>query len=981
MKKNQLFGILALMMALGMSFPATTFSSCNSQPKTEPADLNFELMDEGPDLKLDAMSDSSQIDDLEESTSETGTLPSEEQEGKDEDEEDDDDDDKDKNKDDDDNNKARPADDEPELNTASVNPKTIRNYADLIAILQDESIMEIRLVNDLIVDGDIEFGRSTPTILDLNGHSIISCGNDIVGCENARVINVEYGTLTITGKGNIMAMGPNGVAVSIRGSVNETTSNYATVEIGPEVNLLAPNSHGVLIAPSANASYGINLELKGGVSADNGVYVNGGVRNTGKNAPKIHISNSAIITAEKTAILAAGYADWKIDAATIASTIGVDAHTGNFVFSGTNVTANGPDLVNGTDDIKSAAFQFNAKDSNHVNLAIDGGTYRSAQGFIFSDLSVLNETESSINSLEIIDGVFVSPIGIFDGFEIEDNEIDDVELSTVIRGGRFSADVTDFLAPGMHLESTDNNDYIVIDENALEVLRAKAELQALVDTARSKDETFYTVESYRKLTNCIKETEAIFAQENTTLDQVDKLTIALNKALNALELISTVDPGTLVAARQELINTIGSIKVLDPTKYDVSDYQELMDLVAAAETLLARPGVTYEDIESMLGEIDATCELLMIYDEEQAMITARLSLESLIEEVNLQINNADTTDSSFDALRTLLVNASALISDDVEPSRDELESMYIQLSGLSDKLFTNLGQLSAPNPETEVSQTVNNSSQINNLKIENADSGNPDRTVTELRSGLLEMLEAVTGLTIGDYRSDFTSQYYDLQAAITEAKELLIPQDAPSSELAEVMNKILVATSGLKDATSDQSETFNAPATTLEPSIPESPTLDTTVLGEIISRIAKLDSSKYTTESYSIIISILKQAKVALANSNTTQADIDQIVLNLYQATMDLVSVSIRSNPSSYGSSSQVQSYSQPDAVNNASVVITPNTSATAATTSSPQTVTEDTVAPSLMMSALAGMYTGLAMYRKSRIAAKNAKIAKRRQK
>lgn len=974
MKKNQLFGFLALMLALGMNFPATTFSAPRSDHKAGVTDLSFELMDETIDLKSSEIESTVSANELAEATSETGTLPTEEEDGKTEDEEEDDDDDNDDDKD-----QNNPPED-PEIpenldnsDTDIIDPKTISSYAELITVLQDESISEIRLVNDLIVDGDIEIGRSAPLTLDLNGHSIISCGNEMVGCDNARVINVEYGDLRVIGKGNIMAMGPNGVALSIRGSVNDTTANYSTVTIGSEVNLLAPNSYAVLIAPSANAAYGINLYLEGGISADNGIYNNSSIRGVEENAPRIHFGNTATITTEKTAISATGYANWEFSGTTITSGTGIDACTGNFTFINTHIITNASGPNNqGT----GAVFKFDHKNLDGVTLTINSGIYKSEHNLVFFDPHFLAGSDSAIESLEILDGVFISPVGIFPNLEIDQDNLD---LDIAVRGGRFSADITDFLAPGMHLESTDNNDYIVVDENALEVLRTKAELQALIDTARSKDITFYTEESYQKLSHTIKKAELVVG-EDSDLEQINSASHSLNKALKSLEPINTTEPGTLGAARQELSNAINSAKALDPVEYDSSDYRELMDLISQAEALLARPGTTHDDIDRMLGEIDATHELLMVYDEEQAVVTARLSLESLIDENNTLLSEADSTDSTYDTLRTLLVEASALLAPDSGATRDEIENMYVEVSLLSDEVFSRA-------PLTPESDT--------------------DKTVEELYRGLSEMLEAVAELTIGDYRSEFTSQYYDLQAAIAEARDLLGHQDTPAASLAETMNKILVSTSGLKDSnTYDQpSTTPVSPASSTQPAPIQStptqfapvqptpvqsaptPVLDTTVLGEIIARIAKLNSEKYTADSYGQILSILEQAKSALGATSTTQTDIDQIVLNLYQATMDLVVVpphveEVPSQDTNYTSTFssdnlqvqndniQPQSQTQPQ----------PAVTVPATNDAGLQPVADDAVTPSLMMSALAGIYTGLAMYRKSRVAAKHSKQLKRLQ-
>lgn len=128
----------------------------------------------------------------------------------------------------------------------------------------------------------------------------------MVGHENARVIDVEHGMLTVTGEGSIMAMGLGGVAISIRGSINQSTANYAKVIIDQQVRLHAPNSYGIVIGQGASAAYGVAVELRGSISAQDGIYINGNVQGAGDNAPEIQLADHSVVNVEDTGIVAAG---------------------------------------------------------------------------------------------------------------------------------------------------------------------------------------------------------------------------------------------------------------------------------------------------------------------------------------------------------------------------------------------------------------------------------------------------------------------------------------------------------------------------------------------------------------------------------------------------------------------------------------------------------------------------------------------------
>lgn len=1033
MKKNQLFGILALMMALGMSFPATLFatSGSNNQASSTPSgsssletSANLESasgLETSPSAVNDALRG--------ESTVQVSALPAGGQTNKKDKKE------EEKNKkkkktprhdngndnNSGDNSEYAPDNNQP-LAEMAINPGMVSSYEELVTLLTDPeftTVSEIRLVNDIIIDNDIRIARETPTTIDLNGHSIISCGNEMVGHENARVIDVEHGMLTVTGEGSIMAMGLGGVAISIRGSINQSTANYAKVIIDQQVRLHAPNSYGIVIGQGASAAYGVAVELRGSISAQDGIYINGNVQGAGDNAPEIQLADHSVVNAEDTGIVAAGFANWRCGASTITSATGIKAYSGNFSFTNTQIYAGGEDLTN---DGAGATFLFGGEAPENVNLEINGGIYESEKEYVFADYGPSSEVGTNVASLEISEGQFSSPVGVFFGFDLAEDDEDEQATVITVRGGNFSEDVFDFLAPDIHLEETADGRWIAVDEAALKLVEAKAELQAVIDIARAKDAAHYTEDSYQNLIIAIETCSQLLAQNELTLEQIDDISADLNTALDGLEFSNSVDPAELAAVRQELTGAIAAAKALDPNKYNTEDYHDFMDLIAEAEALLDEDAASVDDFDSILGEIDAMREILLIFDEEQAFTAAKLALEELIDQANAALSEVDPSDIYYDELRTALVEAASLLADDVdEASSDELEDAYAHIHALKEAFFAeepvqaeivsqsgfqneleDIDQPAVQDRPEEISQDEalalpEDSSQLGvsdqptipdyprdskipeysessdtpeNTTDESAQPRNTDKTLVELRHGLAEMLAAVVNLTISDYRPEFTSQYYDLQAAISESKTLLSQASETSAALfAEVMNKVLVATSGLKDAAEPDASSQGTAQTSPNPVVHNTTaldvaTLDTAVLSEIIAQIAQLDATKYTPESYGRIIVILEQAKTIIANPTTNQTDIDQIVLSLYRATTNLTPAQV-----SPASTSTLAHQSYP------ANPTQPNNLAPIAGTATPPS--NDAVAPSLMMSALAGMYTGLAMYRKSRIAAKNAKLAR----
>lgn len=964
MKKNQLLDILALMLALGINFPATIFaaqseSADSSRPtkssnpaskhKTKDGKSSKKASAKTPKSPTVAKNPTTKTSAA--STSSTETLA------------------------------ELPADFSATSPAHADGTVLVNGSAELVAAIAAPTAEPslIYLTQDIFTDHTIQIARDLPLTINLNGHSIISCGGEFSGQNNALVIDVEYGELSITGEGSIMAMNPGSVALNINGSINESTANYAKVLIDQDVRLYAPNSYGITIGQGASAAYGVTLELRGSITAQDGIYINGSVQGAGDNAPVIQLADSAVVNAENTGLVAAGFAHWACGASTISSSTGVKAFSGDFAFAQTSIFASGEDL---TEDGAGAALLFGGEAPENVKITIDGGAYMSAQNYVFADFGPESDFGSNLELLDIKNGQFSGALDVFYGFDADDEEADLVNTSpgVVISGGTFSADISGFLAPHIHLEETADDCFVAVDEAALELAEAKAELQAALNLARAKEERFYTPESYQDFVKVIQVLAQSLAEDDLTLDEINDASLKLSRALDSLEPSSLINPENLTAAQQELTEAITAARNLDPYKYDADDYHDFMELINEAEALLAQTDATVDNFESMLGEIDAMREILLIFDEEQASAEMEQAVDQLAaSQALIDQKTAADDDPVFD---DNLADEAALDDGIVDDSL--ADSSLVDETLADDDIIAD--ELAADEALTTELAATEFDDSLRPAQLDEPEFSEPaavapaiDPALDELQHGLSEMLVAVVDLKITDYRPESTAEYYDLQAAIIEARELLAqPSQVTAAALAESMNKVLAATSGLKDTTSAanspvesqssqpsfaQAE-FTVPtssqssiATTAPETDAATPKTDLTILREIIAQISQLDSSAYTAASYASILTILAQAKDVIASPTASQDDINQIVLRLYRAMNSLVPTSSATSYSSQTSPSNTL----------------------AANTTSAQTLPldDDTVTPSFMMSALAGLYTGIAMYRKSRVAAKNAKTAR----
>ncbi len=211
--------------------------------------------------------------------------------------------------------------------------------------------------------------------IDFNGFSIIAAESFV----NARVLDIRSGEVTLTGKGKIFAMGPQGVAIRVFGAISSDMADYTHVTIDEDISLFAPDSYAILISPNLGVAYGVHLEIGGKIFAHDGITIASGIQANHPHMPAIHIKSSAELTVDETtgiALDASGIGKWQIDSAKIKAATGVHCRGGELNFMHTQITASqGP--VFRTDDTVAESTTIN----------IRGGTYLSESDTVYQQLS------------------------------------------------------------------------------------------------------------------------------------------------------------------------------------------------------------------------------------------------------------------------------------------------------------------------------------------------------------------------------------------------------------------------------------------------------------------------------------------------------------------------------------------------------------------------------------------------------------------
>lgn len=514
----------------------------------------------------------------------------------------------------------------------------VKTEAELFAAVADVRVSKIVLQNDIVLVANLEINRELT--LDLHGFNLTGLKPKLA------VVDVKTGKVTITGKGSIVAYGPDSVAVRIKGAVTAENSNYAYVMIDEKVKLFAPNYYGVLVIPNFHSAYGVTVDFRGSMVARDGICIHGDIRGQSANAPQIKIAGSANLVVDETfgtALCAFGYGSWEIGAAEIAGARGIAARAGRLTLSGTKI------MATGAFDQASVSPLFGATDATqptpsteHPNLGsvlqiedqpattgavqvtIKDGEYISAQSYVFSEVG---HGEASVNALELLNlesGTFAGQMGIFYGLAPHSAE----NAATVIYGGQFNSDVTNYLAPGHHLERDRKRGiYAVVNENPIEELddgarlaRAEGKLHALLERANeyltgdfaSGNLGDWQTRANRSLAS-LKRAVTLSKKSLRGTTDLDKLTAAVRMLERALENLQSIADDL----RAELASVIASVKSVDPEDYTSYSYRQVVAAVDQSMHALRQDATSLETLYAALVEIEINLDLLEVRGEDE----------------------------------------------------------------------------------------------------------------------------------------------------------------------------------------------------------------------------------------------------------------------------------------------------------------------------------------------------------------------------
>ncbi|MGN0658442.1 MAG: hypothetical protein ACI4LA_02425 [Emergencia sp.] len=313
---------------------------------------------------------------------------------------------------------------------------------------------------------------------------------DLNGCDAGFVfknnIKVMHGALNLIGNGRLYEEEPWFAPVILFGSSDPEAADYSVVNVGHDVTL--EGYYGVFFdyLQGADYSYGTVAEVDGTLSgkADKAgyggaaLYVQGIIKKTDGNVPKIRIGKTAKLTAEKGSAEAvedaasvgmylAGYAQTVIEeGAQISGSTGIEIRAGSLIMNGgavvgtetpVSVTPNG----NGTTTAGAGIAIAQHTTKLPINVTVYGGIVKGYNALYQSNPENNEEEATECISINIRGGTFETISGGINAVYSENN-------TGFISGGYYSSDPAAYLAEGKFASkvNTDGNALYLVHEHS-----------------------------------------------------------------------------------------------------------------------------------------------------------------------------------------------------------------------------------------------------------------------------------------------------------------------------------------------------------------------------------------------------------------------------------------------------------------------------------------------------------------------------------
>lgn len=371
--------------------------------------------------------------------------------------------------------------------TAKVGDTYYKTLADAVAAAKNGGTIDL-LSN---VSERLWIRNNEDVTINLNGYTISS--------EN-QTANVRHGKLTVNGPGTIKEDTPYFGALLIKGSTNQSDTNYAVATINKNVTLegWAPVFIDQLDSKNnAGKAYGITVNLNGAVlngkkdstgDLGSGIYVNGNIKDT-TNAPVINL-DSTTVTSEGQGMYLAGYATTTVNGGSVSgSETGIEIRAGKLTVNGATVNGNGISTSvtpngNGSTSVGAGIAVAQHTTKLPIEVTINSGAISGYTAFYESNPQ--NNAAGDLAKINIaVKG------GEFKAINGGTNAVYSQNKTGFVTGGYFTSDPSAYKAEGKFVVASDKAGYSYMISGT-----APTKAEVIVN-----DKTAVTVPTNKNLTN------------------------------------------------------------------------------------------------------------------------------------------------------------------------------------------------------------------------------------------------------------------------------------------------------------------------------------------------------------------------------------------------------------------------------------------------------------------------------------------------
>ncbi len=296
--------------------------------------------------------------------------------------------------------------------TVRIGNEGYATLADAVASIQEGETAEITLLKSVTNNSKININSGKNITIDLNG-------NDI-GFSRNQQFNVEGGTLTLSGTGTVYEQEPYYAPIMMFGAASDM-ADYSVVNIGKNVTL--KGWAGLFIDQNNKSDYGIVANVYGNLNSvkditgagGHALYVNGSIKATEGNVPKITLDGAILNTEDGNGMYLAGYTDTVINNSTITSnsegSTGIEIRAGKLEIVNSIISGGmgEPTLIpngNGSTTGNTALSVAQHTTKLPIEVTIIGGSFNGGDAFSQQNPQGNDEAAIAKISLDIQSGTF-----------------------------------------------------------------------------------------------------------------------------------------------------------------------------------------------------------------------------------------------------------------------------------------------------------------------------------------------------------------------------------------------------------------------------------------------------------------------------------------------------------------------------------------------------------------------------------------------